>query len=106
MSQLPFYAGKDVMLPMDPSLSSPIVTTLPTLTGNQHLSTNDSQVEVIKQPSLVVLTERLPPITTKLLDKIQWWEFVDLSSLLSRNPTTKNDTVAVTHEGQHIATCG
>ena len=29
------------------------------LTGNQHLSTNDSQVEVIKQPSSVVLTEGL-----------------------------------------------
>ena len=90
------------MLPMDPSLSSPIVTTLPTLTGNQQLSNNDSQVEVIKQPSSVVLTEGLPPITTKLLDKIQWWEFVDLSSLLSCDPTAKNNTVALTHEGQHI----
>ena len=90
------------MLPVDPSLSSPIVTTLPTLTGNQQLSNNDSQVEVIKQPSSVVLTEGLPPITTKLLDKIQRWEFVDLSSLLSCDPTAKNDTVALTHEGQHI----
>ena len=83
MPQLPFYAGEDVMLPVDPSLSSPIVTTLPTLTGNQQLSNNDSQVEVIKQPSSVVLTEGLPPIATKLLDKIQQWKFVDLSSLLS-----------------------
>ena len=72
-----FYAGGDVILPVDPSLSSPIVTTLPTLTGNQYLSTNDSQVEVIRQPSSVIVTEGLPPITTKLLDKIQWWEFVD-----------------------------
>lgn len=59
MPQLPFHAGEDVILSVDLSLSSSIVTTLPTLTGNQHLSTNDFQAEVIKQSSSVVLTEGL-----------------------------------------------
>ena len=93
------YAGEDVVLPVDPSLCS---ATLPSLTVNQDLSTNDSQVEVTKQSPSVVLSEGLPPITTKLLDKIQRWEFVDLSSLLSCDPTVKSDTVALTHEAQHL----
>ena len=95
------YAGEDV-LPVDPSLSSTIAATLPSLTFNQDLSTDDSQVEVTKQPPSVVLSKGLPPITTKLLDKMQRWEFVDLSSLLSCDPTIKSDTVALTHEGQHL----
>ena len=67
-------AGEDAILLVDPLLSSTIVATLPSLTVNQDLSTNNSQVEVTKQSPSVVLSEGLPPITTKLLDKIQWWE--------------------------------
>ena len=33
------YVGEDVVLPVDPSLSSTIVATLPSLTANQDLST-------------------------------------------------------------------
>ena len=77
MPQLPFYAGEDVIFPVYLSLSSSIVTTLFTLTGNQHLSTNNSQVEVIKQPSSVVLTEGLVTSYYNKVDKIQQWKFVD-----------------------------
>ena len=72
------YAGEDVVLPVDPSLSLTRVATLPSVTVND-LSTNGSQVEITKQSPSAVLS---PPNTTKLIDKIQQWEFVDLSSLL------------------------
>ena len=70
------YAGEDAVPPVDPSLSLTRVATLPSMTD---LSTNGSQVEVTKQSPSVILS---PSNTTKLLDKIQQWEFVDLSSLL------------------------
>ena len=56
------YAGEDVILPVNPSLSSTMVVTLPSLTVNQDLSSSDSQVEVIKQSSSVVLSEGLSPL--------------------------------------------
>ena len=67
-----------------------------------YLHINDSQVEAIKQHSSVVLIEGLSPVTTKLLDKNQRSKFGDLPSLLSCDPTAKNDTVALIHEGHHI----
>ena len=48
------YAYENVVVPMDPLLSS---ATLPSLTVNQDLSNNDSQVEVTKQIPSVVLSE-------------------------------------------------
>ena len=74
------YAGEDVILPVNPSLSSTMVVTLPSLTVNQDLSSNDSQVEVIKQSPSVVLSEGLPPITTKLLWIYQAYCLVTLQS--------------------------
>ena len=50
----------------------------------------------------MILTEGLPPITTKLLDKIQKWEFIDLPSLLSGDSSAKSDAVTLTHEDQPI----
>ena len=59
--------------------------------------------EIIKQSTLLVLTEGLPPISAKLLEKIQRWEFIDLSSLLSGEPSaSKSETVTLSHEGQQI----
>ena len=101
-TSISLHAGNDAILPVDPSLTPTAISTLPSLTDNQDSSTNDFQLEVIKQLSSVVLTEGLPPITSKLLDKIQRWEFIDLSSLLSCDPSVKSDTVAFTQEGQHI----
>ena len=71
MAQLPFYTGEDVILLVNSSLSSSIVTTLPTQAAvKSYLRIYDSQVEAIKQPSSVVLAEGLSPVITKLLDKI------------------------------------
>ena len=83
-------------------LSTPI---LPPPTGNDT-SNIDFPKEINKQSALVVLSEGLPPISTKLLENIQQWEFVDLTSLLSGDPSTsKNDTVTFSHEGQQIVGC-
>ena len=53
------YAGEDVVLPVDPSLAS---ATLPSLTVNQDLSTNDFQVEVTKQSPSVVYQRVCPQL--------------------------------------------
>ena len=67
----------------------------------------DCAWEIITQSTLVVLTEGLPPISTKLLEKIQRWEFIDLSSLLSGEPSaSKSETVTLSHEGQQILVVG
>ena len=98
-----YNADDDVVLPVDPSLHSTFTANLPPLTGNET-SNIDFSKEVNKQSASVVLSEGLPPISTKLLEKIQQWEFVDLTSLLSGDPSTsaKNDTVTLSQEGQQI----
>ena len=47
------YAGKDVVLPVDPSLSSTIIATLPSLTVNQVLSTAPGYLWLTLRASLV-----------------------------------------------------
>ena len=97
-----FYAGDDILLPVDPSLNSVVTTTLPPLTGNDTPNIDFTQ-EIIKQSTSVVLAEALPPILTKLLEKIQHWEFINLTSLLSGEPSAfKSETVTPSHEGQQI----
>ena len=87
---------------MDHSLNSTVSTALPPLTGNDIHNIAFTK-EIITQPSSVVLTEGLPPISTKLLEKIHRWEFIDLSSLLSGEPSaSKSETVTLSHEGQQI----
>ena len=47
----------------------------------------------------VLVVEGLPPISTKLLDKIRRWEFVDLSLLL-HDPSSKAEELLWQQKGQ------
>ena len=47
----------------------------------------------------VLVAEGLPPISTKLLDKIRRWEFVDLSLLL-HDPSSKAEELLWQQKGQ------
>ena len=76
----PFVVGSDVSLPVDPSLTAETITmpSLVDVTGGSYSSTS------VKQAAKVI-AEGLPPVSTKLLDKIQKWEFVELVSLLTHD---------------------
>lgn len=55
----------------------------------------------VKQAALVV-AEGLPPVSTKLLDKIQKWQFVKLASLLTHDTQSRGDTLTITQDGQSM----
>ena len=72
----PFVVGSDVSLPVDPLLTAETIT-MPSLVDVTSGSCSSTSV---KQAAIVV-AEGLPPVSTKLLDKIQKWGFVELASL-------------------------
>ena len=57
----------------------------------------------VKQAAIVV-AEGLPPVSTKLLDKIQKWEFVELASLLTHDTygQSRGDTLTITQDGRSM----
>ena len=69
-------------LPIDPLLV-PSISSLPSLLSSA--STSDV-LPSTPAPSMVV-TEGMPPLPIKLVERIRRWEFVDLSSLLKENAT-------------------
>ena len=82
---------------MDPSLSAEILT-LPSLTDD---STGSSSGTAVKQAALVI-AEGLPPVSTKLLEKIQKWEFIELASLLTHDGPSRGETLTITQDGQSM----
>ena len=52
--------------------------------------------------STTVIAEGIPPIATKLLEKIQRWEYVDLSDLLSEASSKVDDMPTYTTQNQVI----
>ena len=52
--------------------------------------------------STTVLAEGIPPIATKLLEKIQRWEYVDLSDLLSEASSKVDDMPTYSTQNQVI----
>ena len=81
-----FLVGSDVSLPVDPSLSAETLT-LPSLADD---STGSGSGTAVKQAALVI-AEGLPPVSTKLLEKIQKWEFIELASLLTHDGPSRGE---------------
>ena len=90
-----FTGGVTPLLPVDLSLETHDKTKLLKLMGF-----NLDDVVPSKPPSVVV-AEGIPPIPTKLLDKIRKWEFVDLVLLLDESSHHK-DEVPFSHDGRII----
>ena len=94
-----FVVGSDVSLPVDPSLTAETITmsSLVDVTSGSYSSTP------VKQAAIVA-AEGLPPVSTKLLDKIQKWEFVELVSLLTHDThgQSRGDTLTITQDGQSM----
>ncbi|XP_019858533.1 PREDICTED: uncharacterized protein LOC109586769 [Amphimedon queenslandica] len=87
-------------LPVDPSL------TLSSGDLPLHSSAAMSAVKEIAATSLSVAStclvdEGLPPIPTKLVEKIRRWEFIDLSLLL-HDPSSKSEESLVQQQGSQI----
>jgi len=74
--------------------STPTLPSLGDLGGWLKLPSVDSP-----KPSSSVIAEGIPPIPTKLLEKIQKWEFTDLASPLASDQASE-DVVAVAPSGQ------
>lgn len=94
VSHLP--TGSDVLLPVDPSLTTEI-TTMPSLSDDPGPIA--SAGSAAKQAAIVI-SEGLPPVSTKILEKIQKWEFVELASLLSHDTPARGEALTITQDGQ------
>ena len=83
------------LLPTDPTLirSTPTLPSLGDL-GSWFKLPSDSP-----KTSSSVIAEGIPPISTKLLERIQKWEFVDLASLLAGDQAP-DEVVAMAPSGQ------
>ena len=66
-------------LPVDPLLTSSLPS-LPSLVSPSQSVVPSVPTSLLKNPASVV-AEGIPPIPTKLLEKIRCWEFIDLSML-------------------------
>ena len=85
-----------VSLPVDPTLESGVV---PLLSG--PLTGRDLSWDVGgSKGSSVVVAEGIPPIPTKLLEKVRRWEFVDLALLLD-GPGQREDLPTL-HDGRVV----
>jgi len=88
---LPFslYAGgparwSNLRLPVDPLLGSSSSQTLPSLP--LLLGPQASLVARTAFPAVVV-TEGIPPVSLKVIERVRWWEYVDLATLLASQDT-------------------
>ena len=81
-------------LPVDPLLGTANTSTLsPPLT--LPLGTATELIAKTAAPS-VVITEGIPPISVKMIEKICRWEFIDLSKLLLvQDPQPEDSTVII-----------
>ena len=55
----------------------------------------------VKQAAIVI-AEVLPLVSTKLLEKIQKWDFMNPASLLTYDTTSGGDTLTITQNGQSM----
>ena len=79
--------SEGVPLPVDPSLvgESPKVPDLPSL-KKDLLTVGASRTK----SASVVIAEGIPPVLTKILEKVRRWEYIDLSTLL-HDPSHKSE---------------
>ena len=87
---------------MDPSLSGE-TPTMPSLTIDEPVAAGSSDYkETTVKQAAVVITEGLPPVSTKLLEKIQKWEFIELASLLTHDAPSRSDTLTISQDGRSM----
>ena len=82
---------------MDPSLSSGTIT-LPSLVSGDSGSGSGCPAK----QAAVVVTEGLPPVSTKFLEKIQNWEFVELANLLSHENPSGSESLSIIKDGHSM----
>ena len=82
---------------MDPSLSSGKIT-LPSLVDGDSGSGSGCPAK----QAAVVLTEGLPPVSTKLLETIQNREFVELANLFSHETPSGSESLSIIKDGQSM----
>ena len=87
---------------MDPALSGGDPLTLPSLAGagGPDLGWAPTVESEVKTTSTIV-AEGIPPIATKLLERIRKWEFIDLALLIG-DPNRKVDEVPYLNEGKVV----
>ena len=71
---------------------------MPSLTDDTSGSCSGNSVKKIA----LVIAEGVPPVCTKLLEKIQKWEFVELASLLSHGTLSRGDALMITQDGRSM----
>ena len=91
------HIGSASTLPVNPSLSSGMIT-LPLLFDGDSGSGSGCPAK----QAAVVGTEGLPAVSTKLLEKIQNWEFVELANLLSHDIPSGSESLSIIKYGQSI----
>ena len=66
--------------------------------------TSGSYSSTLVKQAAIVIVEGLPPVSTKLLDKIQKWEFVELVNLLTHDThgQSRGDTLTITQDGRSM----
>ena len=62
---------------------------------------SDCKDTTVKQAALVI-TEGLPPVSTKLLEKIQKWKFIELASLLTHDAPSRSETLTILQDGRSM----
>ena len=83
------------VLPVDPNLTPDLPRLIPTLED-----TPDHTVAITpRQMPTSIVADGLPPIPTKLLEKIQRWEYIDLSTLLD-GAQQEQTNFSVSHDGK------
>ena len=97
LSYLPHCVGSALTLPVNPSLSSDTIT-LPPLDSDDSWSGTGCP----GKQAAVVITEGLPPVSTKILEKIQNREFVELATLLSLETPSRNESLSIIQDGQSM----
>ena len=92
------YSFTGVGLPVDPSLLAEGEVAphhLPPLRGWAESSAG----AVSDNKATLLVAEGLPPIAAKLVEKIQHWEFIDLSLLL-HDTSSKSDKLLLQQQGR------
>ena len=97
------FTGDPPRLPVDPSLEpgSKDNPSLPSLLSGAKLGAMDSGESTSSLSPSVVVAEGMPPIASKLLDRIRRWEFIDLALLLNE-AGQKSDEIPHSHDGRVV----
>ena len=83
------------ILPIDPLLSTSGIPTLPSLLS---LGGPSKSSVLLKLPTSII-ADGMPPMPTKVLERMQQWEYTNLLTLLD-GVTYKTPNITVSHEGQ------